>query len=737
MSKIHQIHRRDFMKLLGLTTTGVLLGCSISSDKKEFIPKVAGVFTPNLFIHLEKSGNITLIASRSEMGQGIKTSLASAIADELEADWKYVSVKQATGDKKYGNQNTDGSRSVRTLLAPMRKMGAVAKMMLITAAAKKWNTTEADCKAENHYVMNTITNDKIFYGDLVDEAAKLPISDDEKIQLKKEEDFKYIGKNLKSVDLKDFTHGTATYGIDIRIPNLKFAAIARCPVTFGTLKSVDKSDAENIQGVEHVIALERIVPPIGQFYGALGGVAVIANNTWSAIQGKLNLNLGWNYGENQSFDTKKFKDKLTERVHQKGKLVPGSRGNITSAFKNASKTVEATYHVPFLVHAPMEVPNATAWFQGNKIEVWAPLQDPQTARAELAHFFDIPIENITINITLLGGGFGRKSKSDFVVEAVALSKKIKSPVQVVWTREDDIKHSFYHACSSQFLKGAIGKNGQVLGWLQRVGFPSIVSSFKPMSDYASGLELNQGFTNNPYKIDNCRLENVRAESHLRIGWLRSVVHIHSGFGNNSFVDEMAYAAKKDPIEFHLDLIGKDRIVKGRSKFPYNSKRMKEVLKKTSKNSNWGKYLSKNHGMGIAIHYSFYSYVATAVEVSVKNGKVKVENIWTTIDCGLALNKDNIKNQLEGAAIFGMSIALYGKISTKEGAVEQNNFFDYQMTRMKDAPKIHVEIMDKMDEPPTGVGEPGVPVIAPAICNAIFNATGKRVRSLPLIDEGLV
>ena len=385
----------------------------------------------------------------------------------------------------------------------------------------------------------------------------------------------------------------------------------------------------------------------------------------------------------------------------------------------------------------MEVPNATAWFQDDKIEVWAPLQDPQTARAEIAHFFEIAIEKVTVNVTFIGGGFGRKSKSDFVVEAVAISKKINAPVQVVWTREDDIQHSFYHSTSAQYLKGGLTENGQVSGWLQRVGLPSIVSSFKPMSDYASGLELNQGFTNNAYNLPNFRLENVKAEANVRIGWLRSVVNIHSGFGNNSFVDELAFAAKKDPIEFHLDLIGKDRIIEGRSKHPYNSKRMKEVLKNTSKMADWGKTLPKNHGLGVAIQYSFYSYVATIVEVSVTNEKVKIENVWTTIDCGLALNKDNIKNQLEGAAIFGMSLALYGKISAKEGAVEQHNFFDYQMTRMKDAPKIHIDILDKMHEPPTGVGEPGVPVMAPAICNAIFNATGKRYRSLPLADEGLV
>jgi isoquinoline 1-oxidoreductase beta subunit len=737
MSEIQQIKRRDFIKLFGLASGGILLGCNVSSDKKEFIPQVAGSFAPNLFVQIQKDGNITLLASRSEMGQGIRTSLASAIADELEADWNYITVKQATGNAKYGNQNTDGSRSVRTLLEPMRKMGATVKAMLITAAAKKWNIPEKDCKAANHYIINTQNKDTIFFGDLVDEAANVAIPSEESIQLKKVEDFKFIGKTLKSVDLKDFTHGTANYGMDIRIPNMKFAAIARCPVTFGSVKSYEDASAKKVAGVERIFQIDRIVPPTGQFFGALGGVAVIANSTWAAFQGKLDLNIEWNYGENESFDTEKFKEKLTQRVHEKGKLVPGGSGNVYRAFEDAENMVEATYHVPFLVHAPMEVPNATAWFKGDTIEVWAPVQDPQTARAEIAHFFEIPLEKVTVNVTFLGGGFGRKSKSDFVVEAVAISKKINAPVQVVWTREDDIQHSFYHAASAQYLKGSLNEKGELTAWLQRVAMPSIVSSFKPMSEYASGFELNQGFTNNPYQLDNFRLENTKAEANLRIGWMRSVVHIHSGFGNNSFADELAHAANIDPVQFHLNLIGKDRIIKGKSEYPYDAKRMKDVLKNTAKIANWGKTLPENHGVGVAVHYSFYSYVATIVEVSVKNEKVKVEHIWTTIDCGLALNKDNITNQLEGAAIFGMSIALYGKISAKEGAIEQNNFFDYQMTRMKDAPKIEIAIMDKMEEPPTGVGEPGVPVIAPAICNAIFNAIGKRVRSLPLVDFGMV
>ncbi|MGB0879704.1 MAG: molybdopterin cofactor-binding domain-containing protein [Polaribacter sp.] len=738
MNEIHSINRRDFVKLFGLASTGIVLGCNVSSDKKEFIPQTdKNSFRPNLFIQLQKDGKVTLLASRSEMGQGIRTSLASAIADEMDADWNYITVQQATGNAKYGNQNTDGSRSVRTLLEPMRRMGATAKAMLIATAAKKWNVAESACKAENHFIINTNTNDKIFFGDLVEDASKISIPAKERIKLKKVDEFRYIGKKLKSVDLKDFIHGTAKYGIDVRIPNMKFAAIARCPVTFGTVKSFDTSDAEKVNGVEDIFELDRMIPPTGQFFGALGGVAVIANNTWSAFQGKLALDIEWNKGDNANFNTDTFRKTLTQRVHQQGKVVPGSSGNVASAFKNSKSIVEATYHVPFLVHSPMEVPNATAWFQGDTCEVWAPVQDPQTARNEIAHFFNLEVNNVTVNVTFLGGGFGRKSKSDFVVEAVALSKKINAPVQVVWTREDDIQHSFYHATSVQYLKGSLDKNGSITGWLQRVALPSITSSFKPFSDYASGFELGMGFTNHPYKIENFRLENVKAESNLRIGWLRSVVNIHSGFGNNCFMDELAAKANKDPLQFHLDLIGKDRTVKGKSPHPFNSKRLKNVLKVTAKMANWGRKLPKGHGLGVAIHYSFYSYVATVVEVSVKNKKVKVEHIWSAIDCGLVLNKDNVINQMEGAAIFGMSYTLFGKITAKNGVIEQNNFHDYPMTRMKDAPNIEITVIDNMETKPTGVGEPGVPPIAPAICNAIFNATGKSVRSLPLSDLGMV
>lgn len=726
-----KVSRRNFVKVFGLASGGILLGCNFSEGVIVNGLEDGVSFVPNLFVQLQKDGSLTIVVTRSEMGQGIRTSMASAIADELEADWKYVTIKQATGDAKFGDQNTDGSRSIRTMLDPMRKMGAMAKEMLVSAAAKKWKVASTDCKADDHFVMNKLTNEKVFYGDLVDAAKDITI-DVENIKLKDKKDFKYIGKGLRSFDIEAFTNGTATYGIDVRLSNMKFAAIARCPATFGTVKSFDDKDALDTKGVEKVFALEK---GSGAF-GALGGVAVIASNTWAAFQGKNNLTIDWDMGPNGSYDTEKFKEKIIGRVQRPAKVTPGSEGNVKRAFKNAEKVIDATYFIPHLVHTPMEVPNATANVKDGKCEIWAPTQDPQTAKAEVASNLGFDQKNVTINVTFLGGGFGRKSKPDFIVEAALLSQKIKAPVQLVWSREDDVQHSYYHAMSAQYLKGSIDKEGNVSGWLHRTAFPSIVSTFKLLSDYASGFELAQGFNNNPYEIPNVQLENAKAEAHVRIGWMRSVCNIHHSFAVNSFADELAAAAGRDPLQFKLDLIGKDRIREGRSPHSFNSARLKNVINEVKKMSDWGKKLPKGHGMGIAFHYSFYSYVATVVEVSVINNKLKIHNLYSALDCGLYVNKDSVLNQMEGAAVFGMSIALFGKITAKDGAIEQNNFFDYQMTRMKDTPNMEISIIDN-DENPTGVGEPGVPPIAPAICNAIYAASGKRIRTLPLSDHGIV
>jgi isoquinoline 1-oxidoreductase beta subunit len=730
MEDIQNISRRNFVKVFGLASGGLIIGCQFTSEKESIRIDDGTTFTPNLFVQLKKDGKLILLSSRSEMGQGIKTSLTSAIADEMDADWEYVSVDQATGNKKFGNQNTDGSRSVRTILEPMRKLGATTRAILIATAAKKWQISPSDCTAEMHYVINKNNNKKLFFGDLVEEAMQIEIPKD--VQLKDKKDFKYIGKTLKSIDIKDFTHGTATYGLDARLPNMKFAVIARCPSTFGTVKSFDNSDAIKVAGVEAVFEVERVKRP----FGMLGGVAVVANNTWAAIQGRNNLEVIWDTSENGKYNSKNYTQKLTNRVHTRGKVIPPTKGNINTAFSKADKIIEATYQLPHLAHAPMETPNALAWVHDGKCEVWAPVQSPQSAREEAAAYLGIDIKDVTINVTFLGGGFGRKSKPDFVVEAVALSKKMKAPVQVVWTREDDIQHGYYHATNAQYLKASLDKNGEVTGWLHRTAFPSINSTFMPGANYAAGWEIGQGMNNNPFEIANTRYENAKAEPFVRIGWLRSVCSIFHSFGINSFIDELANTAEKDPLQFKLNLIGKDRVREEKSPHPLNTTRLKNVMNIAAKKANWGRKLPEGHGLGIAFYYSFFSYVTTVVEVSVINDKVKLHAIWTALDCGLVLNRDNVINQMEGAAVFGMSIALHGKITAKDGAIEQSNFHDYTMTRMHEVPPIDITIVEN-DEAATGVGEPGVPPIAPAIANAIFNATGKRYRTLPLSDHGIV
>ncbi len=734
MNPIQKLSRRSFIRSVGLASGGLIIACNFPSSDEEATklkPFNGSSFEPNLFVQLKDNGELILIASRSEMGQGVRTSMTSIIADEMDADWKFVSVEQAIGHPKYGNQNTDGSRSVRTLYETMRKMGATAKAMLIAAAAQKWQVDESDIKTDNHYVINTINNNKIFYGDLVKEAAAVDVP--ENPPLKDSKDFKYIGKGLKSVDGAGFTSGKPKYGMDIKIQGMKYAAIARCPVTFGTVKSFDKTGALAVSGVQDVIEIPRIARP----FGPLGGVVVIASNTWEALKGKEALKVQWDMGDNSSYDSTSYAEMITKNVHKKGKEFRND-GNVNKAFNRATNTVESTYNLPHLVHAPMEVPNATAWVkEDGTCEVWAPTQAPQTTRDEVAAYLEIDVEHVTINVTFLGGGFGRKSKPDFIVEAVMVSKAINAPVQVVWTREDDIQNSYYHAVSAQYMKASLDDNGNVTGWLHRVAYPSITSTFAPDTGYGAGFEFAQGLTNIPYQIDNVRCENGKAPAHVRIGWYRSVYNIIQGFSVNVFVDELAVKAGKDPLQFRLDLIGNDRVEEHPSGHHFDSAKMKHVLKTVAKNANYGKNLDEGHGIGIAMHYSFFSYVASIVEVSVKNDKLKVHKIHSVIDCGTAVNTDSIESQMQGAAIFGMSLAYYGKITAKGGAIEQSGYHDYKMTRIHQAPEeIHVEIIKNNDKP-TGVGEPGVPPIAPAIINAIFNATGKRYYSLPLMDHGLV
>ncbi len=560
---------------------------------------------------------------------------------------------------------------------------------------------------------------------MAEEASKIEVP--ENVTLKNPKDFKYIKTYQKSLDVADFVRGRAKFGMDIKLDGMKYAVIERCPVHFGKVKSFNKEDLLTMPGILDVYEIPRLEKP----FGPLGGIVIIAEHTWAALQAKKALKVEWDFGANSIYDFDTYKNQLLATVSKPSKEIKNI-GDFQKALKNAEKIVEASYFLPHLSHAPMEVPCATAVVKKDMCEVWAPTQDPQTAQNEVMEYLDLTDDKVKINITFLGGGFGRKSKPDYIVEAVALAQKLNVPVQVIWTREDDVRHDYFHTVNAQYIKGTLDTDGQVTGWLHRTAFPSISSTFEPGTEYAASWEVGQGVTNNGFEIPNIRCENGRAPAHVRIGWLRSVNDLPHAFGLNVFADELAQAAGKDRLEFFTQLIGSDRIENPDAKTPFYSARLKHVLSKVAQNAGWGKALPDGHGMGMAVHYSFLSYVAAVAEVSVINGRLKVHQIYMCIDCGTAVNKDAVTAQMEGSAIFGLSAVMYGKISAKNGQIEQNNFHNYKMARMSDAPQIHVEIIDN-DEAPTGVGEPGLPVIPPAIVNAVFQATGKRYRELPLSD----
>lgn len=723
--------RRTFLKQLGLFTGYFVLGINTNSGsigrvnasglrKHEF----------NVFLKIGTDDRVIIIVSRSEMGQGVRSSLPAIVADELEADLNKVIIEQGLGDKKYGDQNTDGSTSVRLFYQTLRNAGASAKMMLITAAAKRWNVNENECYAKENYVCHSKSGKNFSYGELAEEASKLSLPRNPK--LKPRSDFKYIGTELKNVDIEDMVTGRAVFGLDVVFPKMLYAAIKRCPVVDGNLKSFNAEKALRIKGVKKVTEIRKILSP----FSPIGGVAVVADNTWSAFKARDLIEVEWDYGGNSVYNSPEFAQKMKDSLQKKGSVVRSS-GDIDFALKNAETVVESFFHIPHLAHATMEPPTAVASVKSNRCEIWAPTQDPQRVQEDVSGFLGIRKEDVKVNVTLLGGGFGRKSKPDFILEAVALSKEMKLPVKVTWSREDDIRHDFYHTVSTQYLKAGFDKNGKVTSWLHRAAFPTIASTFVKFLNTPLGFEVGQGMTNLPYDIKNISCEVASTNSHVRIGWFRSVCNVFLAFSVNVFVDELAFKAGKDPLDFRLELIGNDREIEfDNPEFKLNTERLKYVLKKVAENAGWGKKLPPDHAMGIAVHYSFYSYAAEVVEVSHKDGKIKVEKVFCVLDCGTVVNKDAVKAQMEGSIIFALSFSLYGNITVKNGQVEQSNFDDYSVLRINETPEIEVELIEN-DFPPSGAGEPGVPPLAPALVNAIHAATGKRYNNLPLEQYDII
>jgi len=743
---VENVSRRRFIKSLGLGSGVLVLGVTLPLSHSAIAQEASSELALNFFVSLDASGAITIVCHRSEMGQGIRTSVPQIIADEMCANWEDVTVVQAPADRaKYGSQGTAGSASIRSHFKTIRTIGATARYMLEQAAANTWKVELSQVSANSGFVTNKATGKKLSFGQLAAIAAKVPKIDNSKIVLKSLDEFSLIGKDVKLTDLDDIVAGKAVYAQDIQLPNMLIASITRPPVLGATIKSIDDSAAKKVNGVVNVIKLKERPFPVT--VNPLGGVAVVATNTWAALEARKLLKIEWDLGPKATHDSEAFKQTLKTAVQTPGKVIR-ERGNVKDHQYVADKTLEATYSVPYLHHASMETPAATANVEGDKCTIWAGTQNPQWAQNMVAGELNLPpekVSNIVLNVTLMGGAFGRKSKGDFIVEAVELSVATKRPVKVIWSREDDVKHGFYHSVSANYHKAQLDDNNHADYWVSRNAYPPIGWLFNDKTKTPSDSQLALGFADLPFNIKNLSCENHEVDSFIRPGWLRSVACINNGFALGSFVDELADKADISPRQMWMNLLGKDGFIDPRDDgfekwsnygmvqekdHRISTKRIKNLINLISDKANIEQKLPKNEGWGLSFLRSFGSYVAAATKVRVENDKVTVLEMHTAVDCGIVITPDRVKAQMEGAMVMGLTIALMGEITAKDGAVVQSNFHDYPVARMQQIPPLHVHIV-KSTLAPGGIGEPGVPPVAPSITNAIFRASGKRIRDLPV------
>ena len=747
MSRVMSITRRRFLK--STFSAGALILCArVQPGEAAEAAAAAKDWYPTVYVGIERTGRVVIIAHRSEMGTGIRTSLPMVAADELDADWKMVSVEQAIGDPKYGDQNTDGSCSIRDFYDALRQAGATTRLMLERAAAATWGVPAAECQARNHRVVHVTGDRSLGYGELVGQAAKQPVPKSEELRFKTPAEFRYIGKGVPIVDLLDICTGKAAYGIDARMAGMVYASIERSPVLGGALKSYDDKEALKVPGVLQTVVIEAAKPPYA--FQALGGVAVIAEGTWAALLGRRKLKTAWDEGENAGYESDAYRNSLLETSRQPQKVIRNV-GDVDAGFARAEKIIEAKYYVPLLAHASMEPPAAVAEYKNGKVVAWAATQNPQVVQSAVASALNIAAKDVTCHVTLLGGGFGRKSKPDYVVEAAILSKKIGRPVYVAWTREDDIKHDYYNSVAGMYLKAGLGADGRPTAWLQRTVFPPIASIFDINAVYGDPRHLGQGWVDMPFDIPNIRAENGPARAHVRIGWLRSVSNVYHAFAIQSFIDELASAAGRDRVEYFLDVLGPPRTIdfkaegtnndnygKRADQYPWETGRLRRVIEVVAERSGWAKKKpDKGHALGFAAHRSFLSYVAAVVDVEVdEQGSILIHRVDVAVDAGRVVHPERTQAQFEGAAVFAATLALMGQITAANGRIQQSNFNNYPMARMNDAPRQTNVYIVPSDRLPTGVGEPGVPPIAPAICNALFTITGTRIRTLPIKNTPL-
>ena len=751
------IARRSFLAGLGIGVGGLGLGFFASEShaaepeagppkppptSSQQVESMAPGLNPNVFVHVGLDGAVTIVCQRSEMGQGIRSTLPVLIADELGADMARVKIVQGDGDPIYGDQNTDGSNSIRGIYEDMRRAGATPRTMLIAAAAGRWKVDPKSCTARDHQVIHEKSGRSLGFGELVADAALLKVPEPFEVVLRPREELRTVAGTLPLIDGPAYVTGTAIFGADVRLPGMLTAVIARPPVVGGKVVRYEASRALAVPGVRQVLELPAAVHPWE--FKPLGGVAVLADTTWAAMRGRAALEISWDHGDNASHDSESYRRQLQAALNESGAPLR-KLGDADAALASAARVIEAEYYVPHLAHVSMEPPVAVARIEGERCEVWAPTQDPQTARTDVAKALEISEDNVTMHVTFLGGGFGRKSKPDFIVEAALLAKAAGVPVRVQWTREDDIRHDYFNTVSAQRLSAGLDAQGKLVAWRHRTAFPPIASLFKEI-DRPELDDLQQGVLDLAIAAPNVSAEACEARAHVRVGWLRSVYNIFHAFSVGCFIDEIAQARGEDPRATWLDVLGPPRYMTIKElgvedlknygqpleKHPVDAGRLRHVIERVTALSGWDTRKQDGRALGLAAHRSFLSYAAVVASVKLGPGdRLVVDEVWLVIDAGIVVNTDRVRSQMEGAVIFGMSLALHSAITLKGGAVEQSNFHDYRVTRIGEAPReIHVEIVES-DRPPGGVGEPGVPPVAPAIANALFALTGKRVRELPL------